>query len=269
MNYREYKQYVEQFVICDFMSFKVRKHWTSKISVDLFESSGGYFGTLVDFDKKSNMDEAHFGDFNKLFGSWYINAEDAQTLFKILTATSSFLNTPYEMRFKKEANVSGNPVNNSETTKLFVSNDDSQKYFLKDKVIEHGYLKAFGGDIKAAFAEYLDSDGKVGPFVTTTIKEKAGVFTVKDLQAIYTFLIEHKIEAIKDYEIVKASPEEYVVLVGMPENASDFIGQYTLDEIEKMQKDPQVAIDWDKAVIETVKDFEAKHCNRRITKEEK
>ena len=215
------------------------------------------------------MDEAHFGDFNKLFGSWYINAEDAQTLFKILTATSSFLNTPYEMRFKKEANVSGNPVNNSETTKLFVSNDDSQKYFLKDKVIEHVYLKAFGGDIKAAFAEYLDSDGKVGPFVTTTIKEKAGVFTVKDLQAIYTFLIEHKIEAIKDYEIVKASPEEYVVLVGMPENASDFIGQYTLDEIEKMQKDPQVAIDWDKAVIETVKDFEAKHCNRRIPKDEK
>lgn len=105
MNYREYKQYVEQFVVCDFIAFKVRKHWTSKISVDLFRSSGDYFGTLVDFDKKSNMDEAHFGDFNKLFGSWYINAEDAQTLFKVLTATSAFLNTPYEQRFKKKASA--------------------------------------------------------------------------------------------------------------------------------------------------------------------
>lgn len=269
MNYREYKRYVEGLVIYDYMKFKVRKHWTADLSVDLLER-GINHGSFIKFDKEAkDMSQVHFGNRDELFGALYLDSADAQTLFKVLTATSSFLNTPYEMRFKKEANVSGNPVNNSETTKLFVSNDDSQKYFLKDKVIEHGYLKAFGGDIKAAFAEYLDSDGKVGPFVTTTIKEKAGVFTVKDLQAIYTFLIEHKIEAIKDYEIVKASPEEYVVLVGMPENASDFIGQYTLDEIEKMQKDPQVAIDWDKAVIETVKDFEAKHCNRRITKEEK
>ena len=268
MNYKEYKQYVEGLVIFSDMGFKVRKHWTSEISVDLFSSSCNYLGTLVDFDKKSNMDEAHFGDFNKLFGSWYINAEDAQTLFKILTATSSFLNTPYEMRFKKKTNASGNSVNNSETTEQNARND-TQKYFLKDRYVRDGYLKAVDDNVEASIARYINSDGKVGPFVTTTTKERASVFTVKDLQAIYTFLIEQKIEAIKDYEIVKASPEKYVVLVGMPENASDFIGQYTLDEIEKMQKDPQVAIDWDKAVIETVKDFEAKHCNRRITKEEK
>ena len=257
MNYREYKQYVEQFVICDFMSFKVRKHWTSKISVDLFESSGGYFGTLVDFDKKSNMDEAHFGDFNKLFGSWYINAEDAQTLFKILTATSSFLNTPYEMRFKKEANVSGNPVNNSETTKLFVSNDDSQKYFLKDRYVRDGYLQAVDDNVEDSIAEYLDSDGeyKRFPFLTVT-KTKASRFTKKDLQTLYTFWLEKDISMFNDYELIKSSPQKYLVYVGMPQNAKDFIGQYTMGEIEKMKEDPKVAIDWDKATIEPVQDYE-------------
>lgn len=268
MNYREYKQYVEGLVIYDYMKFKVRKHWTAEMSVDLLER-GINHGSFIKFDKEAkDMSQVHFGNCDELFGALYLDSADTQTLFKVLTVTSAFLNTPYEMRFKKKASASGNPVNNSETTKLFVSNDDSQKYFLKDKVIEPGYLKTFGGDTKTAIARYIDSNGKASLFTTTT-KERASVFTVKDLQAIYTFLIEHEIEAIKDYEIVKASPEEYVVLVGMPENASDFIGQYTLDEIEKMQKDPQVAIDWDKAVIETVKDFEAKHCNWRITKEEK
>ena len=256
MNYREYKQYVEQFVICDFMSFKVRKHWTSKISVDLFESSGGYFGTLVDFDKKSNMDEAHFGDFNKLFGSWYINAEDAQTLFKILTATSSFLNTPYEMRFKKKTNASGNSVNNSETTEQNARND-TQKYFLKDRYVRDGYLKAVDDNVEASIAEYLDSDGeyKHFPFLTVT-KTKASRFTKKDLQTLYTFWLEKDIGMFNDYELIKSSPQKYVVYVGMPQNASDFIGQYTMGEIEKMKKDTKVAIDWNKATIEPVQDHE-------------
>lgn len=254
MNFKEYKQYVEGLVIFSDIGFKVRKHWTSEISVDLVDFRNINHGSFIKFDKDAkDMSQVHFG-------ALCLDFADAQTLFKVLTVTSAFLNTPYEMRFKKKASASGNPVNNSETTKLFVSNDDSQKYFLKDKVIEPGYLKAFGGDTKTAIARYIDGNGKDSLFTTTT-KERASVFTVKDLQAIYTFLIEHEIEAIKDYEIVKASPEEYVVLVGMPQNANDFIGRYTLNEIKRMKKDPRVAIDWDKAVIETVQDFEDKYYN--------
>lgn len=52
MNYREYKQYVEQFVVCDDLSVKVHKSLMSKISVNLFHSNDSYFGTLIDFDKK-------------------------------------------------------------------------------------------------------------------------------------------------------------------------------------------------------------------------
>ena len=37
MNYREYKRYVEGLVIFSDMGFKVRKHWTSELSVDLLE----------------------------------------------------------------------------------------------------------------------------------------------------------------------------------------------------------------------------------------
>ncbi len=52
MNYREYKQYVEQFVVCDDLSVKVHKSLMSKISVNLFHSNDSYFRTLIDFDKK-------------------------------------------------------------------------------------------------------------------------------------------------------------------------------------------------------------------------
>lgn len=257
MNFKEYKQYVEGLVIFSDMGFKVRKHWTSELSVDLLER-GINHGSFIKFDKEAkDMSQVHFGNRDELFGALYLDSADAQTLFKVLTATSAFLNTPYEMRFKKKASASGNPVNNSETTKLFVSNDDSQKYFLKDRYVRDGYLQAVDDNVEDSIAEYLDSDGeyKRFPFLTVT-KTKASRFTKKDLQTLYTFWLEKDISMFNDYELIKSSSQKYLVYVGMPQNAKDFIGQYTMGEIEKMKEDPKVAIDWNKATIEPVQDHE-------------
>lgn len=264
MNFKEYKQYVNGLVIFSDMGFKVRKHWTAELSVDLLER-GINHGSFIKFDKEAkDMSQVHFGNCDKLFGALYLDSADAQTLFKVLTATSSFLNTPYEMRFKKKASASDNSVNNSETTEQNAM-DDTQKYFLKDRYVRDGYLKSVDDNVEASIAEYLDSDGeyKHFPFLTVT-KTKASRFTKKDLQTLYTFWLEKDIGMFNDYELIKSSPQKYVVYVGMPQNASDFIGQYTLDEIEKMQKDPKVAIDWDKATIEPVQDHE--HRNWGINK---
>lgn len=103
MNYKEYKQYVEGLVIFSDMGFKVRKHWTAEMSVDLLDFRGIYHGSFIKFDKEAkDMNQVHFGNCDELFGALCLDFADAQTLFKVLTATSAFLNTPYEQRFKKK-----------------------------------------------------------------------------------------------------------------------------------------------------------------------
>lgn len=102
MNFKEYKQYVNGLVIFSDMGFKVRKHWTADLSVDLLER-GINHGSFIKFDKEAkDMSQVHFGNCDELFGALYLDSADAQTLFKVLTATSAFLNTPYEQRFKKK-----------------------------------------------------------------------------------------------------------------------------------------------------------------------
>lgn len=251
MNFKEYKQHVEQCSLGGDSRFKVIKNLSSKITVDL-NSGDFYFGTFIVFDKKAkDMSEVRFGKFDGMLSSVTIDVRNAVPLLQILVETCAFLNTPYEKRFKK-AEISSKPVNNDEATGA--SNPDDQKYFLKNRK-NGGYLKMAHGDVATAFATFKQDKTKLPPFYIVP-REEASAFDKHDLQVLYSFwLQENTLSKFNEFELVRAKPEKYVVHVPLPFPAADYRGYFTIDEIKKMKKDPKIAIDWGKAVIEKEKDW--------------
>lgn len=252
MNFKEYKQHVEQWSLnCD-SRFKVKTNLSSKIAVNFLNSRGFYLGTFIEFDKEAKgMSDVRFGNFNELFGPLTIDATNANPLLQILVVTCEFLNTPYEKRFKK-AELSSKPVNNDEINEA--SDPDDQKYFLKNRK-NGGYLKMAHGDVATAFATFKQDKTKLPPFYIVP-REEASAFDKHDLQVLYSFwLQENTLSKFNEFELVRAKPEKYVVHVPLPFPATDYRGCFTMDEINEMKKDPNIAIDWNKAVIEKEKDW--------------
>lgn len=262
MNFKEYKQHVEQCSLGGDSRFKVIKNLSSKITVDL-NSGDFYFGTFIVFDKKAkDMSEVRFGKFDGMLSSVTIDARNAVPLLQILVVTCAFLNTPYEKRFKK-AEVSSKPVNNDEA--IGASDPADQEYFLKNRK-NGGYLKMAHGDVDTSIAIYKREQERTTPLFFLVPKEEASAFNKHALRSLYSlWLQENTLSKFNEFELIKAEPEKYLVCVPLPFPAADYRGCFTMDEINEMKKDPNIAIDWNKAVIEKEKDWKHPEVNGETT----